>query len=267
MKIRRLSLVFMTWSMSLIALPQGRGDTKPVRDPKALSILQQVVQAAGGIQGIDAVPGYSASGRIVLYRTDERSEGDVLMKIRGTQDFRLGIHLADGSSEWWAVQSAAGFKGEADGTTRPLQYQELINIRSWCSPLAQLVRAIRDPGISVALIEQETKDGRIYFGVRIALVPPAEDPQGVGKNVLGKDIYVDSESFQIAGIGDFSYGMDDLTTRIRRRVIFSDYRDVGGVLFPFSIYERIGDNAPLLEMHFTDVTVTAFTDQDFAPGP
>jgi hypothetical protein len=235
----------------------------PVRDAQALDVLQKAIQAAGVLQAIDAFQSYSASGQIIFYSGEERTEGDATVKGRGLKDFRVDAHMP-GGDQWWFIKNGRGFKKEADGTVRPLLYQEAFNIQSYCSPLAQLARAIRDSEIEVSPLRTSTRQGRAAFGVRIRTAPSlVKDFRG---ELSEKKFYIDAKTFQILTVEDHAYPRDRLTDGIHRSLTFSDYRQLDGLSFPFSISEEVAHHRRLMEIHLTKVsTNAALTDQDFEP--
>jgi hypothetical protein len=245
---------------------QQTANPMPVRDSRGLLVLRQAVQAAGGLQSIDAVQSYSASGRITFYWTEDGTEGEVIMKGRGVHDFRLDAHMQNGIDEWWAVKDWAAFAKDADGRVRPLPYQELANLQSLCSPRAQLVRAIRDSTIAVSFLGTKAREGRPSFGIRIRTVTTPRGPSDIGGKLSEKDFYIDAQTFQINTVEDLSYPREEIAGGMRRRITFSDYRDVDGTSFPFSISEQVGKGRHLMQIRLNEVSINVpLTDHDFMP--
>jgi len=258
------SLLFVSACLTL-SLAQQSKTPVPVRDPIALEILQQATRAAGGLPAIDAFQSFAASGRITVYRTEERTEGEVSVKGRGLQEIRVDAHLG-GIDEWWFLGKSGGFRKEAGGTVRPLNYQEVVNVRSFCPPWPQVANAIRDSRMEVTSLGATTRNGRPAFGVRIRDARAHAGPLDVGRKLLGKDFYIDGQTFQVVAVEDFSYPMDKIAGGIRRRVTFSDYRVVNGTPFPFSISEQVGHQQRLMTIHLEEVSINVpLSDRDFEP--
>jgi len=264
--LRLLGSLLFFWATLNSGLAQQSASPEPLRDSQALVVLQRALQAAGGLHAVDAVQSYSASGRITFYWTEDGTEGDLTMKGRGIGDFRLDAHLPDGTDEWWTIRNGRGFKKDTDGTVHPLLYQELINLQSLCLPRAQLARAIRDSRISVSSLKTAVREGRASLGVRIRTVPSPSGPDNIVGKLSEKDFYVDAQTFQITTVEDLSYPTDKIANGLHRQVTFSDYRDVGGTFFPFSMSEQVGKNRRLMEIHLKDLSVNPpLTDHDFEP--
>ncbi len=235
----------------------------PARDTQSLDVLQKAILAAGGLQAIDAFQSYSASGQIIFHSGEEKTEGEVTVKGRGTKEFRIDAHMPDGE-QWWFIKDGKGFKKETDGTVRPLLFQEVFNIRSYCSPMGQVTRAIRDSKIEVSSLPPSTRQGRPVLGVRIRIAPSfAAEING---ELSEKKFYIDGKSFQVITVEDKAYPRDRLTDGIHRSLTFSDYREIGGISFPFSISEDVAHHRHLMEIHLKTVSINAaLSDRDFEP--
>jgi hypothetical protein len=104
------------------------------------------------------------------------------------------------------------------------------------------------------------------LGVRIRTVASPSGPNNVVGKLSEKDFYIDARTFQITTVEDLSYPTDKIAHGIHRQVTFSDYRDVGGSFFPFSMSEQVGKNRLLMEIHLKDVSINPpLTDHDFEP--
>jgi hypothetical protein len=266
MRWRWLAVLVVICVFMGVTRAQQTANSMPVRDWRGMLVLQQAVQAAGGLRAIDAVQSYSASGRITFYWTEDGTEGDLIMKGRGVHDFRLDAHMANGIEEWWAIKDWSGFKKEADGRVRYLPSQELANIQSLCSPRAQLANAILDSRVAVTFLGTHAREGRTSFGIRIRSANAPSGPGDIGGKLSEKDFYIDAQTFQITTVEDFSYPRENIAGGIRRRITFADYRNVDGTFFPFSISEQVGKRRRLMEIHLTEVSINVpLTDRDFMP--
>ena len=265
MRLQWLGSLLLASACLNSSLAQQSKSRVPVRDPIALGILQQATGAAGGLPAIDMFQSFSATGRITVYRTEEGTEGEVSVKGRGLQEIRVDAHL-DGIDEWWFIGKSGGFRKEAGGTVRPLNYQEVINIRSFCPPWPQVARAIRDSLMEVTSLGATKLNGRPAFGVRIRDTRIPVGQVNVGGKLLEKDFYIDGQTFQVIAVEDVSYPMDKIAGGISRRVTFSDYRVVNGTPFPFSISEQVGHHRRLMAIHLVEVSINVpLSDHDFAP--
>src|SRR3972149_5517149 len=67
---------------------------EPIRDPQALTIIAQSLAVAGGEQAFSGLHDYTASGRIVSYRSkDDQVYGTVTLRGRETRQFRMDANL------------------------------------------------------------------------------------------------------------------------------------------------------------------------------
>src|ERR1700722_2251304 len=70
------------------------------RDPQAITILTQALNAAGGTSAVVGVPHYTATANVTYYWAGEQVEGTAVLKGRGTGQFRVDATLPDGMRCW-----------------------------------------------------------------------------------------------------------------------------------------------------------------------
>src|SRR5260370_30857955 len=99
--------------------------------------------------------------------------------------------MPDGE-QWWFIKDGKGFKKETDGTVRPLLFQEVFNIQSYCSPMGQVTRAIRDSKIEVSSLPPSTRHGRPVLDVRIRIA--LSFAAAIIADLPDKKFYINSKS-------------------------------------------------------------------------
>ena len=72
------------------------------KDPQAVSILNQSLNAAGGVTAIQAIADYTATGNIT-YHWNPEVQGNVTVRGLGLDEFRLDANLPTGTRSW-AIQ-------------------------------------------------------------------------------------------------------------------------------------------------------------------
>ena len=265
MRPRYLAPFLLIWICLCPSMAQQSTTRALSRDPQALAILEQVVRSGGGLQSIADLPGFSGSGSITFYWTEEGTEGTVNLKGRGYQQLRIDAHLSDGNDQWWFVKDGRGFKREIDGTTRPLMHQEVANVETFYFPLSHVAKALRDSSVGVSFLGTVTKDGRPALGVRLSAAPPRPSLRSSGGEQGRRDFYIDSRSFHVLAVEDYAYPKERNTDGLQRRIEFSDYRNTGGLLMPFSITELLAGH-PLVKVQLDELSVSALSDSaDFEP--
>jgi hypothetical protein len=268
MRAQCYGLVIVIFIYVNVSKSQESKDPSPVRDSRALAVLQQAVNAVGGLQQIDAMQSYVGTGHVTLSSTQD---GDLVIKWRAPHDFRLDAHMSTGIDEWWTVKGWSGFIKSTDKKVHALQYQDVISIQAFCPARAELARALRDPMIGVSLLSPRTRDGKKDYGVRIRFATAPAGPGNIVSEMSTRDFYIDEQTFQIDSSEDQSYPKEKVGYGVGRRIVFSDYRAVGETTFPFTVseligLEQVGKERRLMEIRLDQVTINApVSDQDFKP--
>jgi len=156
----------------------------PTRDSQALLVLQQAVQAAGGLQQLDALQSYLGSGHVTSYLTEKGTEGEVTIKWRSRCDVRFDAHMSNGVDEEWMIRGWSGFMKGVDKKLRPLKYQELVNLQSFCPPTVMLASALQDSTVSVSLLKPSDGQEQQAFGLRVRKGAPHAGPAGQLASIL-----------------------------------------------------------------------------------
>jgi hypothetical protein len=235
------------------------------RDPQGIAILTQTLSAAGGIQTISPLQDYSAAGNITYYWARKEVQGSVVVKGRGTNQFRLDATLQAGVRSW-AVSNGAGFVKEPDGATKPIFYQNTVNFGSLTFPFPCLVAVLEDSSISVSYVGLETKEGQPVQHVQTKKIFPSNiDPRGVFSKLTTRDFFVDPTTFRIVSTLDMVHPDDAYTIDHPHEMFFSDYRSTNGALVPFSMTETVsGQRTYTLQLNQISFN-TGLSDSDFEP--
>jgi len=244
---------------------QQTSTTSVQRDQQALMILTQVLKAAGGQAAVDATQDITASGTITYYWAGEEVQGTVTVKGRGISQFRLDATLSNGVRSW-AVNNGTGTIRETDGTTTPIEYHNTINAGNITFPFAHLAVAMHEASTSILYVGLETKDGQQVHHIRIWKVyPPDSDPSGIRSRLTKRDFFVDTNKFLVVAVLDMLHPKNQSNQDSPHEMQYSDYRQVGGVLVPFSITE-VGVGQRISAIQLKQVTFnTGVVDADFNP--
>ena len=211
------------------ASPQQVPTTQAIRDPQALSVLNQALTAAGGVSAIAAITDYTATGTIT-YNNNSLEQGSMTLQGLGLIAFRLDANLPAG------VRSLAISDGEItqkaeDGTISKPLTQAPMYPGSFVLPYLHLANALQIPPFRISYQGLVQIDGHSAHAVRVQrLLPP-----NFGIAFQTRDFFVDASTFQVL----MTREMTDSRAGARQ-VHYSDYRPIGGVLVPFSIIEELG---------------------------
>jgi len=238
-----LSVLFLNipvWAQQTqtgITPPPDQAATTPLpapKDPQAITIIGQAVAAAGGIPAVMTVTDYTASGA-VTYHENQDVQGTVTVRGLGLGDFRQDATLPTGVRSFAIGNGQAAIKNE-DGTIRQLafRYQPSLMRSSVFIPCWQLAAALNDPMFSLTYKGTAQMDGNAVYDIRVQLMPPGPpDPNGVIAEYFGADFFIDTATFQVR------MTQDVVIRHFARKIRYSNYKSIDGVLVPFSIEEEI----------------------------
>lgn len=253
--------MYLSMVIGSIGLAQSSNQA-PLRDPQALSVLANAVNAAGGLSGLIAVTDYTASGHITMY-WDQTLDGNVTVKGR-LFDLRIDASVPNGTLSWLLLNKQ-GQEINLDGTTSPLLYQQTTSIDSFSLPWIQMAKALADATVNVSYLGSDVRAGRPVTGIRIRTLGLPSSTTDVRTKLQDKDFFFDSSTFQVVTVEDYSFPSGRITNGVRRQVLFSNYQQVNGISVPFAIADSIG-NQLFTVMTFNQVSFNAgYTDTDFQP--
>jgi hypothetical protein len=208
-----------------------------VRDPQAVSVLTQALNAAGGILAIAAVQDYTATGSVTYYWAGEEAPGTVVVKSRGAAQFRIDATMTAGVRSW-AVSNGAGFLVNTDGTNSSIPATNTLNLGNMTLPVIYLAASLQDANTGIAYVGLEAKNGSTVHHIQLQKVfAPAVDPIGNLSGLTTRDVFIDSTSLLVLSTLDMFHPENQSAIDYPHEVQFSDFRLVNGILTPFAIAE------------------------------
>lgn len=265
MRVRRLGPLFAFGFLFFVTAAQAQtsAPVTPTRDPQAVAILNQSLQAAGGSQALAAIQDFTASGSITFYWAGQKVSGSVTIKGRGLAQYRMDASV-DGGVESLVVNGNNGSVKNIDGSTRTFSPDELVYFASPSFPSTQVMAALQNTSTSISFVGEVTHDGRQVDDVRVQKVySKADDPLGFRAKLATRDFFIDPATFQVVSSQDSAHPIHILSALCPHEMQFSDYRTVNGVLVPFAITETVcgqtTDRINLSQIVFN----TGLTDSDF----
>jgi hypothetical protein len=255
-------LVFIVSLLSVPAVCQS--PATPQRDPKALTVVNQVIAVAGGITNVSAVQDINGSGTVTFNWADEGVPRTATVKGRGSDQFRLDVSFPDGPRTW-AVSKGIGFGKDVDGSITPISYWNAINFGSLTFPVAHLLAALQDSSLTVSYIGVETLNQSSVYHIQIQkTVPSSQDPTGRLSKLTRIDYFVDPAIFYIVAIRAMTHPRDQVNEDHPLEVDFSNYQQIGGIVAPLSITE-VSDGQAMFTIQLSQITFNAgLTDADFS---
>jgi hypothetical protein len=259
------SPVFALLSASLAFSPKLAGQTTAPapKDPQAVSVLTQALTSAGGVSAVSAIQDFTATGNVTYYWANQQVAGAVTVKGRGMTQYRIDVQLNPGTRTAVVDNGAAWIK-EADGSVRQLLSQHSENAGGVCFPYQQIAAALTNSSVSITDLGTIAEDGQQFRGIRLQdTVAASGDPLGVRTKLGQTDLLIDPNSFLVLRIRDSVPGRSLTGPRVSHEMIFSDYGQVNGVQFPFSVTQTIG-HQPTDTIQFSQVNFnTGLSDSDF----
>jgi len=238
---RALWLMTVSITLSHLASAQLAPSTLSKRDTQAIEILARAEQAAGGMQALASSHYIRETGEITLCRgkEDEQLEGPVTIQLSGGSHFRMDADFPEG--KWtWIVKDGGGSK-EEDGRIIPIFHKAAINLGDLTYPLGYIAPALADSATDVSFIDVEKLNGRAVYrlqlkgGLGLTSQPKSRD-------TIIKDLLVDVLNFDILAVEDrpFEAHRPGMTPDSPTRTVeFSDFRQVHGIRFAFSIRTKL----------------------------
>lgn len=237
--------------------------TSPTRDPQALSVLGQALNAGGGSQSVAAIQDFTASGIITYFWADQQVQGSATVKALGVSNFRLDANLPAGMQSWVASK-ANGSEKTTDGTISDLVWANQIKRLSLTFPLALIASAVNNASTQITYAGRTSYQGHSVYDVRIQqTLPSTVDPNGTSSARTAQDFLIDSSTFVVLGVRDQLYGESSRQKAQAHEIQFSNYQSENGVQVPLAVSEFI-DGQETWTLQLSSISFnTGLTGSDF----
>ena len=234
-----LKLSGLALTVMLLAVPVPIPQSAPVRDPQAISVLNQSLSAAGGLVPISAVQDYTGTGNIAYSWADQSVQCPLIVRGMGTGNFRIDASLSNGTRTW----AASGYSGvliTPDGTRQQTAFYNLMTAGSMTLPYVRIAAILGDSTTSIAYVGLVSVNGGQAYQVHFA---PAVDPSITANNSLpglgAFDVFFDPTSFLVTRLTETVRSETDFTTTYPHQIDFSNYQTTGGIQAPLTIAETV----------------------------
>jgi len=222
--------------------PDGRAQTTQqavVRDPQAITILNQSLAAIGGLPAVSSIQDYTGIGNITYYWTSQPVQGQVTVKGMGTQCFRTDAILPAGTRTW-AVSNFSGVLINPDGTSLTSSSTNLSTAGSLTLPYIRIASILLDTTTSITYLGTITtpsgQDYDIHFAPNpLGLNPTPPEISGVGSF----DLYIDPTSYFVVELSETMHSDSHFQTTYIHEIDFSDYQKAVSILAPMNIIEKV----------------------------
>jgi len=212
---------------------QTKRSTAP-RDPAAIAIAQQVLQAAGGPAAYLNVRRWKATGSVSFSSPTEPS-ATVSIEATDKGQYREDTTSPSGEDSF-VVANGSGKRKGPDGKQHNLGFQSSRDVDGMFLPARILAAALSDT--STALVDRglQTIDGKQLHEIGIYTNAGAS-PKDIATNE--RELFIDPNSMQIIRLREFVAQMFRYTRNVRHEFIYSNVQSVSGIPIPFTVEERL----------------------------
>ncbi|MGH9554495.1 MAG: hypothetical protein ACRD2Y_01615 [Terriglobales bacterium] len=228
------------------------------RDPQAVSVIAQGVQAMGGSPPSDSV----AEGTVELVAGSKNEAGRVRVRTRGLEQSAEQITTTDQDRE--LIYSGQRASEKQEGTAKRVSMERAASSQASCFPLVLLAAALNNPNAAFEYVGTEAVEGAPVHHVLIWNTFASTPELTHLAEFSRKDLWLDAASGLPMKLAYEQRQAGGAADRIRVEVFFADYRSVGGVLYPFLIRKSL-NGTPWATIRIQSVALnTGLSDSDFA---
>lgn len=227
-----------------------------VRDTKGLAITTQAFKSLGGSLPSDS----RIDGTYSRVVGSSQDSGTIEVLIRGWNQTSANVTNSDGTTE---IVYSRGYAVRKD-TSGVIQFslEKSLSSISTISPLTIIAAAVIDTNSTVQFVATESVNNTAAYHIRIC--PESPDQNFTSINTLGtKDVWVATDSglpLQISYQIIENFG----DVPIAVTYLFSQYRPVDGILYPFQIQESLNGTAYMTISVTNVASGIGLTDQNFS---
>lgn len=250
--IRFVPLLFFGFLFSNLVAAQE----PPPRDLRAVAALRQSFLAMGGSVPADS----AATGRVTLVEGSKTETGKFRVLTRGANQT---AEVIDTSEVTETAVYSGGNAGSKEGTTvKPLQLELAVTSQSGVFPLVVVAEALSDSSFAFEYVGLEDLDGSAAHHIRFwrVFVDPAVKHL---EEFSSKDLWIDGTTALPRKLAFVRRAAAGATPGILTEVTYSDFRNLGGVLYPFQAQKSL-NGTPWATITIDSVALnTGLTDRDF----
>lgn len=254
MPLRLRSLLFF---LAIPCLSSPILGQTPPRDARALTVIQQSLAAMGGT----VPPGSLAIGTVHLVEGSLEETGTIRILTRGAnqsrEEFRTGRGLQG------RVYSSGLAASLFDHGAYPVSLELAATSQSSCFPLVLIAGAFNNPDFAFEYVGEENQNGILTHRIRFWNTFASDPKLQPLADLTVKDLWIDAAT---ALPRKLSYEEQDArghAARFANGAIYSDYRNIGGIIYPFLI-ERIFNGTPWATIRIENVSLSpTLSDSDF----
>ena len=257
MKAMRIVSILVTASLAIP--PVALAQQAVARDPQAFLLAARSVAAMGG-----SVPSSSvATGTVQLVEGSLEDSGTVRILTRSSDETREEFQTSRGLKGRIFAQGLAA--GLSDTGNEEASLELAATSQSPCFPLVILASAVNNPDFAFEYVgDEKLDDGSLAYHIRFWNTFTSQPKLQSLAEFSVKDLWIDAISGLPRKLAYEEREAGGDAPRIAVGAVYSDWRNVGGTLYPFLI-ERIFNGTPWATIRINNVTLNAsLSDADFA---
>lgn len=241
MTLKRFALLF---SLSFAVLPafaqQSTTSTPVTKDPQAIAILNQSLNAVGGLAAINSVQDYQGTGNITFYWAGEEIQAAATVQGMGVTNFRIDASVPAGTRTW-AVNGASGVLITPDGKRAPAALYNLMTSGSMTLPWVRIASAVTDATTTITYLGLVSQSGQQVHQIHFApsVLPSTGAPLDGLPNIGSFDVYIAPSTFLIAALMETIHSESNFSVTLPHEIDFANYQTSQNLAVPFAISEKI----------------------------
>lgn len=224
----------------LAAQSSSSSTQTPVRDPQALTILNNSLSAVGGLAAVGNIQDYTGTGNMTFYWANDPVQAQVTVRGMGTGYFRYDAVLPNGTRTW-AVAQFSGVLINPDGSRVPSSSVNLATAGSLTLPYLRLTSILMDTTTSISYVGPvTTATGSQVYDIHFTpnLFGSNATPPGL-TGVGSFDLYIDPTSSLIVAFIENAHSDSNFQQTLQHEIDFSNYQQRSGASVPMTITEKV----------------------------
>lgn len=220
---------------------QTQSPTPVSKDPQAISLLTQSLNAVGGLPAVSVVQDYTGTGIITYNWADQPVQAPATVQGMGIANFRVDSTLSNGV-ETWVCSGNSGALISPDGTSQPIPFYNLATAGSMSFPYMRIASTISDSTTNISYIGMVKIDGQQAYQIHFSMAVTGFLPASSLANLPGLgnfDFYVDPTSLLVTRLIETVRSDSNFNTTFTHELDFTNYQAAGGIQAPFTISETI----------------------------
>ncbi len=216
-----------------------QASTTVVKDPQAVSILTQSVNAVGGLSAISGIQDYTGTGNITYNWANDAVPAPVTVHGMGIANFRLDATLPDGTRTF-AVSGYSGVLINPDGARQSTSAYNFFTAGSLNLPYIRLASCLTDTTTSISFVGNVSANGQQAYQVHFAPAPLPSVAANSFLQTLGAfDLYIDPASFLVIKLEETVYSDSNIGMKLSHEINFTNYHTAGNIRVPFTVTETV----------------------------